>query len=218
MSPVSVKSSKKTRKRKAHTSPYTRPVLHSLSSQSEADYEAVLHEGAVFSGSEQVVYADPMELSESEGTPHRERTIFSVSEQSEQIECVSPMKLTITKRTSRDSILFSPTEKVECVTLIEASPKLDTPPRENPPEPTSEKRRYLLHEDVTTTDNATLEQKAIASTEEKVEYLNPAELITKEEKPKDAPLQYGDLVIVEYAEKRKLYQWPAIVRSILKPS
>jgi hypothetical protein len=31
----------------------------------------------------------------------------------------------------------------------------------------------------------------------------------------DKPLQYGDLVMVDYAEKKKVYKWPAIVLPVL---
>lgn len=56
---------------------------------------------------------------------------------------------------------------------------------------------------------------------EKIEFANPLEL-TRHDTPADEPtpqetspelLQYGDLVVVDYAEKKKVYKWPAIVYS-----
>jgi hypothetical protein len=51
---------------------------------------------------------------------------------------------------------------------------------------------------------------------EKIEFANPLQL-TRQETPAEEPtsspepLKYGDLVVVDYAEKKKVYKWPAIV-------
>jgi len=48
---------------------------------------------------------------------------------------------------------------------------------------------------------------------------NYAQPTTKPEvtPPPDTPLSYGDLVVVDYAEKRKVYKWPAIVSPARSP-
>jgi hypothetical protein len=49
----------------------------------------------------------------------------------------------------------------------------------------------------------------MSSTPEKfVECANPMELMNT---PKEDSLKFGDLVVVDYAEKKKMYKWPAIV-------
>jgi hypothetical protein len=62
---------------------------------------------------------------------------------------------------------------------------------------------------------------------EKIQFANPLEL-TRQETPPDEPmhqeplpeepLKYGDLVVVDYAEKKKVYKWPAIVHFSLSTS
>jgi len=50
---------------------------------------------------------------------------------------------------------------------------------------------------------------------ESVACANPQELMEQPEiTPPAEPLKWGDLVVVDYAEKKKAYPWPAIVHSV----
>jgi len=53
---------------------------------------------------------------------------------------------------------------------------------------------------------------------EEVPCANPMELTTKRPEtptpPPPEPLKWGDLVVVDYAERKKVYKWPAIVLAL----
>ena len=53
--------------------------------------------------------------------------------------------------------------------------------------------------------------------QEEISIEPPEETEENQETPPPKPLAYGDLVMVDYAEKRKTYKWPAIVQSPLSP-
>lgn len=78
------------------------------------------------------------------------------------------------------------------------------PPPTNPtPSPSSEPEIVPLSESVAFFDTQNL---VCAS---------PAELSKlREDTPPEKPLGYGDLVVVDYAEKKKVYKWPAIVHRL----
>jgi hypothetical protein len=207
---MSLKINKKSRNRNRST-PYTRPILRTPSSPSEAEYEPVLKVSPVFS-EKQLQFANPAELSVRDDTPqrestvfsvndvvpHRESTGFSVNEVPHHLESTGLSASDVTTVPHRESTGFSaneiiPQRESPGFSMIEALP-MDVIPKE---------------------DSPTQEHIDCFSKAEVVDCMTPMELTPREEEVRDiqddTPLQYGDLVVVEYAEKKKVYKWPAIV-------
>ena len=156
-----------------------------------------------------------------------------------KVEFANPIDLTMEDDTTpQESPTFSSTEKMEMeyVTPMELTMRDDTPMGECTTFSTVEKDRQELEETTTDTGQDPIvhetensssvynvpeesEQVETAMTQDpgtrestgfersETEHASMPEILF----PEDKPLEYGDLVVVDYAEKKKVYKWPAIV-------
>ena len=204
---MSLKSHKKSRYRNRAT-PYTRPILPTPSSPSEAEYEPV-KDSPVFS-EKQLEFANPTELSVRSDTPQRESTEFFVIDVVPHREGTG---FSVNEVSHRESTGFSTSDVIVSHTeSTEFSTSEIIPQRES----TGFSMIELMPVDVAEKeDTPTQENIDCFSKTEVVDCMSPMELTSREEEAQDIqehrPLQYGDLVVVDYAEKKKVYKWPAIV-------
>ena len=206
---MSLKINKKSRNRNRST-PYTRPILRTPSSPSEAEYESVLKVSPVFS-EKQLQFANPAELSVRDDTPQRESTVFSVNDVVPHRESTGFSVNEVPHH--RESTGFSASDvTVPHRESTGFSTSEIIPQRESPGFSMIE---ALPMEATAKEDTPTQEHIDCFSKTEVVDCMSPMELTPTEEEVRDIqdhrPLQYGDLVVVEYAEKKKVHKWPAIV-------
>ena len=193
---MSLKSHKKSRNKNRST-PYTRRTLPTPSSPSEVEYEPILKDSPIFSEKE-LGFANPTELSVRDETPRRESTGFSVND----------------AILLRESTVFSTSDVIvphRESTGFSSSEIL----------PHRESTGFSMNEELVPTevtekeDTQTRENIECFPESEVLDCVAPMELTPREEEVEEAheerPLRYGDLVVVDYAEKKKVYKWPAIV-------
>jgi hypothetical protein len=215
---VSLKSAKKSRK--SRHSPYSRPTLPTPTSPSEVDYEPVLVGSVKFSNIK-TGFANPIDLTmEDDNTPQASPTFPSTEKM--EMEYVIPMQLTMRDDTPMgECTTFSTGENVAEEAHVATTPKrqdttecetqdfspIDEPPQEN--EEVDELPQEKEEVEATTIkEPETWETMSFENCEAEpvpIPEISP---------PPNTPLSYGDLVVVDYAEKRKVYKWPAIVRSL----
>ena len=229
---MSLKSHKKPRKNRAL--PYIRPVLPTPSSPSEAEYESVLKDSPIFS-EKQLEFANHAELSVRDDTPQRESTGFSVHDVVSHQESTEFSVNDVSHREStgyspivphRESTGFSPIIPHRESTGFSTSDVI-VPLRESTGFSTGEIiterestgfsmiEEPVPMEGLEKEDTPTQENIDCFPETDVVACITPMELTPRDEEAHDIqeqePLQYGDLVVVEYAERKKVYKWPAIV-------
>jgi len=220
ISPVSLKSSKKSRK--SRHSPYSRPTLPTPTSPSEVYYDPVLVGSVKFSNLK-TGFANPIDLTMEDDTTPQESPTFPSTEKME-VEYVTPMQLTMRDDTPMGGCpTFSTAENVPEETQVATTPKrqdttefetqeffpIDELPRE------SEEVEELPQESEEVEAATMKEPETRESTSFEKSEAEPVPIPEPEiSPPPDTPLSYGDLVVVDYAEKKKVYKWPAIVRSL----
>ena len=204
-----MKSAKKSRKSSRH-SPYSRPTLPTPTSPSEVDYEPVLVGSVKFSNIK-TGFANPIDLTMEDDSTPQESPTFSSTEKME-IEYVVPMQLTMRDDTPMgECTRFSTAENVAEEAEVAETPKRqettecetqDFSPIEELPQESEEVEATTIKEPETreSTGFEKCEAEPVPTPE-----ISP---------PPDTPLSYGDLVVVDYAEKKKVYKWPAIVYSL----
>jgi hypothetical protein len=203
---------------KIRLTPYARPILPTPSSPSEAEYEPVIRESTGFSEK----FTSPVELSSGtslretfvfeEDARHRESTGFSLGDgmlgQQE-----SPIFSTNENLVAeRENTGFSTNENIlplhQSTEFSVAEEIMPTELNEKEDSPQSKSMDYF-------------------SNSEHIECFTPMKMTPRPETPQqapqeepqdiqkdeqqDIPLKYGDLVVVDYAEKKKVHKWPAIV-------
>ena len=222
---MSLKGHKKSRNKNRAT-PYTRPVLPTPSSPSEAEYEPILKDSPIFS-EKQLEFANPTELSVRDDTPQRESTGFSVNDGVPPRESTGFFVNEVTPH--RESTGFSANDVVvpHRESTGFSTSDVIVPHRESTGFSTSEiipqreSTGFSMIEEIMPTegtekeDTPTQENVDCLSKTQVVDSVTPMELTPREEEEhdiqEDRPLQYGDLVVVDYAEKKKVHKWPAIV-------
>ena len=204
-----MKSAKKSRKSSRH-SPYSRPTLPTPASPSEVDYEPVLVGSVKFSNIK-TGFANPIDLTMEDDSTQQESPTFSSTEKME-IEYVAPMQLIMRDDTPiGECARFSTAENVTEEAEIVETPKRqettecetqDFSPIEELPQESEGAEATTIKEPETreSTGFEKCEAEPVPTPE-----VSP---------PPDTPLSYGDLVVVDYAEKKKVYKWPAIVYSL----
>jgi hypothetical protein len=225
ISPSSLKGGKKSRK-KVHYSPYTRPTLPTPSSPSEGEYDLGSHQHAYsppkfqpvngtavreLSSSEfvmRIIRESPFEEGER-GAGGGERDgflgspLFSLSpEPREGTGSVAPAE--VMRKTTIEVVEQNVEEQVEEDVQEDALP--EEPIQEIPSSEVDEvPQEHEVIKDTSMEDARDEEEILIEHPEENEENEENEEISTQR------PLAYGDLVMVDYAEKRKRYKWPAIV-------
>jgi len=199
--------------------------LPTPTSPSEADYEPVLVGSVKFSNIK-TGFANPIDLTMEDDSTPQESPTFSNTEKME-MEYVIPMQLTMRDDTpmgecTRFSTAENVTEEAEVATtprrqdttecetqdfspmeeLPQESEDVDVSPIEEPPQENEEIEPAPIKEPETW-ESTSVEKSEAESVP-----------IPEVSPPPDTPLSYGDLVVVDYAEKKKVYKWPAIVHSL----
>jgi hypothetical protein len=108
----------------------------------------------------------------------------------------------------QESILFSTSEKIECANRSELTSRQD--PESHQTHEEEEENISPTIEVATKEDSLARQTLEFETSEKRV----PKGMLIIRETPapeQESPLRYGDLVVVEYAEKKKIYKWPAIV-------
>jgi hypothetical protein len=183
--------------------PSSRPEL-----EYGAGYEPVLIESTIFSN-QKAHDTGPIDLTLNNDSPPQESSTVSSTEKME-LSYAIPIELNMKKDTPiRGNTEFSTVE-----TIQDESELHTVTTRSNASTDfTTIGKIQLESEFITTTTRegkVALESTALEKTEcepRTRQEISP----TKPPLGEDKPLDYGDLVIVEYAEKKKAYKWPAIV-------
>lgn len=205
ISPVSLKSAKKSRK--ARHSPYSRPTLPTPFSPSEAEYEPLLVGSVKFSNLK-TGFANPIDLTMEDDTTPQESPTFSTTEKME-MEYVIPMQLAMRDETPMEECArFSTAEKeIQEPELGVTATREDTAAHEAQDFSSMEN----LPEDSEAVDTTVIKGPETQNNSSFEKYEAQLPTIPEISPPPDTPLSYGDLVVVDYAEKKKSYKWPAIV-------
>jgi hypothetical protein len=216
VSPISLKAGRKTRRKGRH-SPYTRLALPTPSSPSEVEFD-FRAQHSPFSPpkftkahSPNGVNATDMEYQSTSEyvmriireSPFEEGKFVAGKEEREEYFPSSVFSLS--PEPAEAAVTLPNLETMTLEKQETVSGDLDVGMAENDQE-------VGLRED-SMEESQSLEVNDISNQSEALENMPPEDSKedTNEDQPPQKPLAYGDLVVVNYAERKKCYKWPAIV-------
>lgn len=215
---MSIKAVRKSRVKAARHSPYPRPFIPTPLSPSEREFEGMRGYDTCSMDEKVVLCANPMDLTREE-TPEitRETPEITREETPEMPLMEVAMAMKIAAKKEKEVQLHSEQHQEE-IHELHTSPKNEVTLPDNRVSPEyddddglSIREMSLDHEEVNVVQISTHEETPPREEPQPKGTLplNPVTLGTDPHAPE--PLKYGDIVVVDYLEKKKVHKWPAIV-------
>jgi hypothetical protein len=187
---------------KARHSPYPRPFVPTPSSPSEGEFDG-MRDCDPYSVEEKLIQcANPMDLTRRPTPEMPLKADVMVQEH----RTITEEKLKGSERQHEVEALEGNTNAENETTRIDNQHSL-----EPDDDGLSLQEMPMDHEEVNTGNEFIHNEPHPQATVQPRLKLTFAQLNLRSESPIVEPLKYGDLVVVDYAEKRKVHKWPAIV-------